>query len=199
MFDLGSASDKPFDSTRQVSFQIGGFLIIPARNERDMWMVGAIYSPLGSPNFPIPLLSCDWKPSETFQMSISLPCDMQWKPIDLLTIDGSWFPIMSVNALATYEITDKLNIYGGYQKVSDSYFLTDRVDRDNQLMVNEQQMIVGLRRDLSEMLSFVINAGYAFSRCCGIGDGMGNTKSDLIDLVELESYAFLGATMTWNF
>lgn len=199
MFDVGSASDKPFNSTREIGFQIGGFLMIPAKNERDMWTVGAMYSPLGSPNFPIPLLSYNWKPSDTFQMSIGLPCNLQWKPIDRLTIDVSWFPIMSVNALATYEVTDKLNIYGGYQNVSDSYFLADRVNRDDQFVANEQQLIIGLRRDLTEKLSFDINAGYAFSRYFGIGDGMGNAKSDLTDLVELESGAFLAAKLTWNF
>ena len=40
----------------------------------------------------------------------------------------------------------------------------------------EQRLIVDLRRDLSDKLAPDIDAGYAFNRFLGVGDGMGNTQ-----------------------
>lgn len=195
MFDIGSASDKPFHSMRDVNFQLGGFLIIPAKNDRDSWMLGVLYSPLGSPSFPIPLLSYSWKPSETFQMNIGLPCSMKWQATERLSFDLSYFPILSIDALATYKLSEHLHAYGGYQNVSDSWFLTDRVHKDDQFFANERRLIVGIRRDLSEKMKLDFSAGYAFDRHFGVGD----FQTSLTDRVNLESGAFLAGRLTWDF
>lgn len=39
MVDVGSPSDKPFHSSRELSYQVGGFMQIPANNGRDSWTV----------------------------------------------------------------------------------------------------------------------------------------------------------------
>ncbi|WP_156514518.1 DUF6268 family outer membrane beta-barrel protein [Planctomyces sp. SH-PL14] len=140
MFDVGSASDKPFQAVRDVSVQLGGFLIIPARNERDSWMLGVLYSPLGSPSFPIPLISYHWKPSDTFEMNIGLPSNLKWQATDRLSFDLSYFPILSIDALATYKLTEQLHLYGGYQNISRSWFLADRVHRNDQFFANERRL-----------------------------------------------------------
>ena len=44
------------------------------------------------------------------------------------------------------------------------------------LLAIEQRLIVDLRRDLSDKLAPDIDAGYAFNRFLGVGDGMGNTQ-----------------------
>jgi hypothetical protein len=195
MFDVGSASDKPFRSLREVTVQLGGFLIIPAKNGRDSWMVGAMYSPLGTPNFPIPLLSYSWKPSETFQMNIGLPCNINWQPTDRLSFDVSYFPLLDVNALATYKLSDRLSAYGGYMNLTDSWFLSDRENRNDQFFAVEQRLIGGIRRELSKKMELDISAGYAFARQFGVGD----FQTSLTDQVHLAPGAFLAGRLTWSF
>jgi hypothetical protein len=42
---IGSASDKPFHSLREVQVGFFGFLERPARNERDAWLLSLMYQP----------------------------------------------------------------------------------------------------------------------------------------------------------
>jgi hypothetical protein len=195
MFDVGSASDKPFQAVRDVSVQLGGFLIIPAKNERDSWMLGVLYSPLGSPSFPIPLISYHWKPSETFEMNIGLPSSLKWQATDRLSFDLSYFPILSIDALATYKLTEQLHLYGGYQNVSRSWFLADRVHRNDQFFANERRLIVGLKHELTKSLKVDFHTGYAFDRQFGEGD----FQTSLSDRVNLQSGVFAAGRLTWSF
>jgi hypothetical protein len=92
MFDIESASDEPFQSSREIKYTMGGFYRKPAKNGRDSWMFGAIYSPTGWPDFPIPLLAYQWNPSDSFHLSIGLPLSMNWKPTDRLNLDMALGP-----------------------------------------------------------------------------------------------------------
>jgi hypothetical protein len=196
MFDIASPSDKPFQSSRDMSYTLGGFLMKPAKNGRDSWMLGAIYSPSGSPNFPIPLVAYNWKPSEAFEMNIGLPFSMSWKPTDKLSLDVSGLPyVMGGDAIVTYELSESFKAYGGYQYLTDQYFLSDRVIREELFYAIEQRLIVGIRRDLWKGMTLDVNGGYAFDRHYGEGDD----QSDLHDLVELESGAFLSGRLILNF
>jgi hypothetical protein len=194
MFDVESASDKPFHSSRDINYTVGGFYQKPVRHGRDSWTLGALYSPLGWPNFPIPIVAYNWNPSESFHLSIGLPFSMNWQPTDKLNFDMSLDP-GGVDALATYRLSDRSRTYGGYQHVSDQYFLSGRVNKDDAFFAVEQRLIVGLRRDVWRGITLDLNAGYAFDRHYGEGDD----EQDLHDRVNLESSAFLGARLIWEF
>lgn len=194
MFDVESATDKPFQSWRDMSYTVGGFYQKPVKNGRDSWVLGAIYSPLGAFDFPIPIVSYNWNPSESFHMSIGIPFSLNWQPTDKLNLDMSLNP-GGVDALATYRLSDRLRAYGGYQNVSDQYFLSGRAEKKDQFFAIEQRFIVGLRRDLWKDITLDVNAGYAFDRHYGEGDD----QQDLRDRVNLESGAFLGARLIWGF
>lgn len=195
MVDVGSPSDKPFHSTRELSYQVGGFMQIPAKNGRDSWTVGAVYSPSGSPAIPLPILSYNWHPSETFHMNIGLPFEMTWEPTEQWSFNLSYTPLLDVDALATYKFTDQLRVYGGYQYATDSYFLADREERKDRFFAIEQRLVVGVHQDLGKHFAIDLNAGYAFDRHFGEGDD----QLDLSDRVDLESGAFLGGRLSYNF
>jgi hypothetical protein len=199
MFDVGSASDKPFHSAREMSYTMAGFVMIPARNSRDMWMLGAMYSPYGSPSmpFPIPLVSYQWKPSESFNMSIGFPMALTWKPTERLSLKLDYIPLTNINAIATYKLTDDFCLYGGYQYENGQYMLADRINRKDSFVTLEQQLLMGLRKNFGEHLSLDVSAGYAFDRHYGVGEG--SNQTELYDQVELEAGAFLSARLNWNF
>ena len=60
--------------------------------------------------------------------------------------------------------------------MSESRFLHDRADRQDQFFAIEQRLIGGLRRGLSDKLLLDINAGDAFNRFFEVGAGMGSTQ-----------------------
>jgi len=80
MVSLGSASDKPFQSVRELTGNLGGFLRIPAANERDFWNVGALYLFNSQVNFPIPIFAYGWNPSDKLQVNIGLPFSVDAVP-----------------------------------------------------------------------------------------------------------------------
>lgn len=195
MFDIDSASDKPFHSSRDVNYTVGGFFERPVKNGRDSWQLGAMYSPLGSPNFPIPLVAYNWHPSKRFHLSVGLPLSMNWQPTDKLNLDLSYDP-WGVDGHASYQWSDRLRTYGGYHHVSDPYFLSDRVNKDDAFFAIENRLIVGLRRDVWKGITLDLHAGYAFDRHYGEGD---DDEQDLHDRVNLESSGFLGARLILEF
>jgi hypothetical protein len=194
MVDLSSASDKPFKSTREINLMLGGFVIKPAKNGRDSWMYGAIYSPFGWPNFPIPLVAYQWNPSETLSASIGLPMSVNWQPTDKLKLDFGLNP-SGIDLMTTYQTSERLRFYGGYQQVQEQYFLADRVERKDNYFMLEQHFIVGLRHQLWEDVALDVNAGYAFDRHLGEGDD----QNDLHDRVNLDDSAFVGMKLVIGF
>ncbi|MGH9206007.1 MAG: DUF6268 family outer membrane beta-barrel protein, partial [Acidimicrobiales bacterium] len=87
MTSVGSASDQPFHGIREMTYGLGATLQIPVWNDRDKWTLGLMYSPSGTLNFPIPIVSYSWNPSDSFHLNIGLPFAMMWKPLDDLTIN----------------------------------------------------------------------------------------------------------------
>jgi len=194
MFDVESASDKPFQSSRDIKYTLGGFYRKPAKNGRDSWMLGAIYSPMGWPNFPIPLVAYNWHPSDRLQMNIGLPLSINWKPTKKVNVDLSLGP-SGADALTNVKLSDRLQAYGGYQQIADQYFLSGRPQRDDALFAVEQRLLVGFRRNLRKGMKLDFSAGYAFDRHYGEGED----QQDLRDRVNLESSVFVRAKFLWDF
>ena len=196
MTSVGSASDQPFHGIREMTFGVGGILQVPAANERDKWTFGLMYSPSGALNFPIPILSYAWNPSDYFHLNIGLPLAMMWKPTDDLTIDLSYTPVTNVNALATYRLSDKFRVYGGYRNFTEAYFLVDRENTDDRFFGLEQRLLTGVKWDLWRNIKLDVNGGYAFDRRYGEGK---NQTSSLYDEVDVSSGAFVGFQLNWKF
>lgn len=196
MTSVGSASDQPFHGIREMTFGVGAILQAPAANERDKWTFGLMYSPSGALDFPIPIISYAWNPSDYFHLNIGLPLAMMWKPTDDLTIDLSYTPVTNVNALATYRLSDKLRVYGGYRNFTEAYFLVDRENTDDRFFGLEQRLLGGVKCDIWRNLKLDLNAGYAFDRRYGEGK---NQTSSLYDEVDVSSGAFVGLRLNWKF
>jgi outer membrane receptor for monomeric catechols len=155
-----------------------------------------MYSPSGALNFPVPILSYAWNPSDNFHLNIGLPLALMWKPVDDLTLDLSYTPLTNVNALATYRLSDQLRLYGGYQNLTESYFLADRVNTSDRFFGLEERLVTGVKWDLLRNLKLDVNGGYAFDRRYGEGR---NQTSGLYDRVDVSSGAFLGLKLNWKF
>ncbi|RCS41168.1 hypothetical protein DTL42_21585 [Bremerella cremea] len=181
---LGSSSDKPFHSWEEMNFTLGTFWRRPARNERDAWMLGVMYSPSGSLNFPIPAIAYQWNPSDSFQMSVGLPLSVTWHPFawENWTVSFSYLPLTNGSLMVTHDFTERIHLYSGYQSISDSYFLSDREIERDRFYATELRIVKGLRYDLGRNAVFDICAGYAFDRKYGEGANQGASLHDNVDV-----------------
>ncbi|MBA2116873.1 DUF6268 family outer membrane beta-barrel protein [Bremerella alba] len=186
---VGSASDQPFHSVDEINLNLISFLRRPARNERDAWMFGVMYSPSGSLNFPVPIIAYEWNKSETFQMNLGIPLSMTWRPRENWTLKAAYVPLTNGSVMLTYDLSDDWHAYGGYRSLADSYFLSDRVNKEDRFFAIQQRLVTGIRWDVGDHGALDLSAGYAFDRRYGEGENQGST---LHDEIEVEPGAFLG-------
>lgn len=196
LVNVGSASDKPFKSFREMNVNFAGFLRVPTFEERDAWLFSLFYSPGGQLNFPIPGIAYQWNPSDRFHLTIGLPLAVMWKPTDDLTFNASYIPLTNIKANLDYRLTDELHVYGGYEFLNDSYFLADRVERRDRFLIFEQRVIGGLKFNVFETVNLDLNAGYSFGRYFGEGRNQG---AELHDRIDLKPGPFLGASLRLKF
>jgi hypothetical protein len=189
---FGSASDRPFHSIDEMNVSFLGFLQVPAKNERDSWMCSIMYSPVGNLTFPIPGIAYSWKPSDDLHVNIGLPFSVMWRPVEDLTLTLSYIPITNVNARATYELMNGLNLYGGFEWLNEAYFLAERAEQEERFLAFEKRLICGIRWDIWTHAALDLNAGYAFDRYYGEGQ---NQLSNLHDRVDINPGAFAGASL----
>lgn len=188
-FSFGSASDRPFNSIHELTANVAAFLRIPAFNDRDSWLLGLFYSPVGNLNFPVPGVAYQWNPSERFRMSIGLPFSINWRPTDDLTLTFSYVPVVNVNARATYRVAERVSVFGGFEWLNEAYFLADRADNDERFLVFEKRLLGGVRWDVCRYGAVELTAGYAFDRDYGTGR---NSVGNLRNRMDVEPGAFLG-------
>lgn len=185
----GSSSDKPFHSIDEMNVSLISFLRKPTKSGRDAWVIGAMYSPSGSLNFPIPILAYEWNPSEQFDMNIGLPLSINWRPRKNWTLSANYLPLTKGNVTLTYDLTERVHLYGGYRSTSEAYFLADRIGKTDRFFALDQRGLVGLRWELGKRGVLDFSAGYIFDRRYGEGENQGGTWHDEVNV---EPGAFVG-------
>jgi hypothetical protein len=195
MVNVGSASDRPFNTWNEVNVGVGGFLRIPV-GERNAFMVGAMYSPLGELPFPIPMVAFLWRPTEDFSMNIGLPFSIRWRPIEDLLFDFSYVPIRTIHTRLTDRVAQGVGIYAGYDWSNEAYFLADREDTRERFFYYEQKVSAGVRIDLGQNTALDFSGGYAFDRFFFTGR---QWSDNWHDRVNVGNGAFLGARFQWRF
>lgn len=163
MVGIGSASNKPFASIREMNANLLAFLNIPTR-ERDAWNFSLFYSPLGQLAFPIPGIAYAWRPSEQFQMSIGLPFSFTYRPTDAISFNLNCLPLTNGSATVCWTPSDFWTVYGGYQTHSQGYELADRVDTQERFFDFDQRLNLGVRRTLGAGFALDCSAAYLFDR-----------------------------------
>jgi hypothetical protein len=163
MVGVGSASDQPFASIREMNANLLAFLDVPT-GERDAWKFSLFYSPMGQLAFPVPGIAYAWRPNERFQMNIGIPFSLNYRPTDSLAFDLSYLPLTNANATIIWKPDDLWTVYGGYQTQSQGYELANRLDKEERFFNFDQRLNLGVRRKLDAGFSLDFSAAYLFDR-----------------------------------
>lgn len=193
MVSIGSASDQPFASIREMNANLLAFLNVPTR-ERDAWNFSLFYSPLGQLTFPIPGIAYTWCPSEQFQMNIGLPFWLSYCPTDAISLDLSYLPLTNASAIVCWKPSELWTVYSGYQNHSQGYELADRVDPQERLFDFNQRLILGVRRALGAGFSLDCSAAYLFDRSYFRSDSF---FGDVAERLQVDPGAQLMLKLQW--
>jgi hypothetical protein len=164
---VGSASDKPFHSEDELSVRAAALLRVPS-GPRNAWLYSVTYASdveiFNMRHVPIPGIAYLYSPSDKFKAVIGLPfTSVEYRPLEALSLDVSYFPVRTVRARATYAIFRPLRVFVGFDADHDSYYLADRGDKDDQLFYYEKRITGGMRFDLRHV-GIEVTGGYVFDR-----------------------------------
>lgn len=194
LFNFGSASDEPYNSSSELTFTALGFINIPAR-DLDTWDISFFYSPTSPIPFPIPGLAYHWRPNDQFAAQIGLPASLIYSPNDSFVLRARYTPVAEVLVEANQAIDRDWGVFVRYRVGTQNYFLAGRADRELLFTQFEQQIVTGLSFHFENGFTLDLSAGYLFDRRFFLDTGFDlNAK----DLIRVESGAILSAQLIWN-
>ena len=166
VFDMGSASDKPFQSGRDMLLSGTGFLLMP-QDEQSAWFVGVNASTNSQVLFglPIPGGGYFYHPSEDFQTIIGFPFSVvSWKPSRDWQLQYVWAFLTTMHARAVYQPTPAWQLYGGFDWTNENWRLAERVNEQNHFFYYEKKLAAGFLWWFKPNVGLEISGGWAFDR-----------------------------------
>ena len=163
MVRVGSPSDLPFASLRDMTVTILGFLTIP-RGERDEWNLSLFYSPTGQIIYPIPGVAYVWRPNPQFRASLGIPFSLEYRPTETLTVTASYRPLNNVQVLVRKSLSEAWSIYGSYGTMNETFLLAERLENRERTYLFDQRLTLGVRRELGHGWSLDLSTAYVFDR-----------------------------------
>jgi hypothetical protein len=173
---IGTASDRPFHSSRDLTFFFLGSMRIPTTpgNAWRFSILSMTNSPLGQ-YVPIPGISYEFTSSETFSGNIGVPAWVEWKPTPEQSFSIAYLPMVNLQVQYRQKINPWHTLWFGYDSASQSWLRDARERHADQLFYFEQRVGGGWQLQLTQTLGIQATAGYAFGRRFGEGE----TYSDL--------------------
>ncbi len=193
LFNFGSASDRPFESGRELTMTSLGFLSIPARN-RNRWNFSLFYSPTSQVAFPIPGIAYAWRPNDQFEAQIGLPASLTYAPNESFSFRARYTPVTDLLVEARQSLGYCWQLFGRYQIINDTYWLADRADHQDRFFQFEQQLVSGLACQLAGGFSLEMGAGYLFDRRF-FQSSQFDLNSD--DLIQVDPGVVYSAQIIW--
>ena len=178
---VGSASDQPFATLRDITATAVGFVEIPY-GDRDAWNLSVFYSPTSQLPYPLPGVAYVWRPNDRLTANLGVPFSLNYRPTDSFTLTASYFPLTNVNVLAKWQLNDSWSLYSRYAVVNETYWLDERLNDNERFYLFDQRVTLGLERKLFAGLSLDVSGGYAFDREVFQSESFSDDRRDEISI-----------------
>lgn len=173
---VGSASDRPFFSDRELVYTLSGFYA-PKASVESTWAYGVFISNNNSiaSYLPIPGIMYIYKKGN-FSGMVGVPMmTVQWTPSSKLVLSASYF-ITNFRLSAAYLVRDATQLGLGFQINQQTFLRSDRDNLQERIFYNEKRVYLGFKQGLSRSLALELQAGTSFDRRLKEGRRFNNTK-----------------------
>ena len=177
---VGSASDQPYDATRDLTATAVAFVEIP--RGRDAWNLSIFYSPTSQLPYPLPGVAYVWRPNDTWTANLGVPFSLRYQPTETFSFAASYFPLTNVDLMARWQLTDLWSVYSGYQVVNETYWLSERTEDDELLFLFDQRVTLGAQRKLFAGWTLDLSGGYVFDRQVFQSESFSEDRRDEIEI-----------------
>jgi hypothetical protein len=181
---IGSPSDKPFDSGDEWLVTVNATLQIPAQG-RDSWIFLLNYSNARSfcRHIPLPGAAYAWNPSEEFQAVIGMPFSMiRAELADNVVLTANYLFPQTVDAQIEWRPIEQVGLFAGFEWDNDHWLRAGRADNDDLLFLYYKKVGGGVTWDLAEGVSLTAETGWAFDRFFFEGEDYDDRDNDRIDI-----------------
>jgi hypothetical protein len=178
---VGSASDHPFASIREMNVGTNFMLRVPS-GESNAWIFSLMYSPLGELNFPIPGVAYSWNPSPEFHANIGIPFQINWRPTDDWQFQASYMLLRTIHVKSTYRFSHAISAFAAYDWSNESYILLDRPEENDRFFIYDQRVSMGLQLAVIDNWTSSLSAGYIFDRYFFEGTSFSSANGNQVDL-----------------
>lgn len=198
VFDIGSASDKPFESSRDLLASGTGFLLIP-HTEQGSWFVGVNASTNSQVlhGIPIPGGGYFFHPNDDFQAVVGLPFSLiSWKFTRDWTFQFVYAFLTTTHTRISYQPTQKWQIYAGFDWTNENWDRAERQNEEDHFFYYEKKLALGYLWWFHKNVGLDISGGYAFDRYFTEVNGF-SLKGD--NTVNVNSGAYVAAQLSLRF
>jgi hypothetical protein len=196
--NIGSASDKPFHSSREATVGAMAFVRVP-QGEHNAWLFSLNFSTNSEVlNYiPIPGIAYFYAPVPWFQATVGLPfASITYRPQDDLTIQLTYAVLTTFHARATYRLAPHLKVFGAFDTNNESFLLVDRPEIRDRFFYFDMRLTGGLQYELSRRAVLELSSGYAFDRQYFQGKSITQSNANQVDV---GAGPFLGLQINVNF
>jgi hypothetical protein len=178
---VGSASDEPFHSIKEMTAGVNAFLRVP-QGDHYAWLFSLAYSPTSELPFPIPGVAFVYQPNENFHATIGLPFQLMYRPIEDLTLDFSYMLLRTVHARATYRVAGPVRVYAGFDWMNEGYFLARREDDNDRFFYYDKRLTGGIIAPIGRHVFLNLSGGYVFDRFYFEGQHYSDSQINRVDV-----------------
>jgi hypothetical protein len=172
---VGYAGDKPFRTTRDLTYSFSASYGYPSANGSGYWAL-FVFMANNSPflnYFPFPGVTYIYK-TPTFTGVFGFPIlSMQWTAYDPWIYSLSIFGPTLLSE-AAYGPRETLQTFAGFSLVQQSYVPSERAETRDRLTLQEDKLALGMRRLFAENVLGEWQVGRTFDRTIFEGNGFRN-------------------------
>jgi hypothetical protein len=191
---VGSPSDRPFSSLKDMSFGVNASFRIPS-GERNAWILGAALSSNSQVLQYIPVLSIGYlySPNPTFFALIGYPvAAVMWRPTEDWIFLANYSLLTNFQARINYRLVRQVYLFVGVIFENQNYWLADRTKVNERFYMYDNRVSSGIQTFLGAHVALSLSGGYIFGR--RFFESTNGTSSSANE-VDVESGAFAGASV----
>jgi len=184
--EISSPSDKPFDSIHEIAVNASAFFRVPAQDQ-NAWYYFLNFSNNREflNNIPIPGLGYFQQHRPSLQTMLGAPLSsLRWTPSEKLTAEAIYMFLRTIHLKVTYECSQRLKIYSGFDWQNQSYLRAGRSDHDDRLFYYEKRILAGIDLAVTENIRLDIHGGYSFDRFFFEGEDYDDRDENRISLTD---------------
>lgn len=183
---VGSPSDRPFHSSREVTVGATALYRIP-RGEQAAWLFFLRYDNTREfwNHIPLPGLAYWARPTPRSMVVLGVPySSVRWAGESGWGASLSYFLLRTLGAEANYRFSESSQAYAGFHMDNESHFRSGRDRRKDRLWYYEKRIQAGVRLDPSPRWNLELGGGHAFDRYYFEGEDFEDRTRDRVPVAD---------------